>query len=149
MFGGTAAGAGAFGNAINLTTAWSVMASYEHFWTPSLRTSVYGSYVDVTHNSNAVGQICTSLLGAAFPTTQCDPNYKIWNIGSRSQWNVTKDFYVGLDVIYQHFDTATVNNGAPLAFAGSPGAGIGPGLFHTANQDAVTATWRVHRDIVP
>ena len=30
VFGGTATATGSFGNSINLTTSWSVMASYEH-----------------------------------------------------------------------------------------------------------------------
>ena len=36
-----------------LTTAWSVFASYEHFWTPSLRTSLYGSYVDYSRSDSS------------------------------------------------------------------------------------------------
>ena len=32
---------------IELTTAWGVDASYEHFWSKKWQTSLYGSYVDV------------------------------------------------------------------------------------------------------
>ena len=152
IFSGTATAAGPFGNSIQLTTAWSVFASYEHFWTPSLRTSVYGSYVAVSRNASGNAMACGSLLAAeGLPAaTPCDMNFQMWNIGSRSQWNVTKDFYVGLDVIYGKIQSASLGNGA-AAFIPSPGAttGIGAGTFHTADQDAVTATWRVHRDIVP
>src|SRR5262249_2176841 len=42
---------GVFGNnllnpmsGIQLSTAWAVAAAIEHYWTPALRTSVYGSY---------------------------------------------------------------------------------------------------------
>ena len=30
----------------------------------------------------------------------CDNNWQTWWIGSRTQWNVTKDFYMGVDVLY-------------------------------------------------
>lgn len=155
------------GNSIQLTTAWSVFASYEHFWTPALRTSLYGSYLDVSRNDagnfNAcigtgmvIGASVTGLAGSGFisPLTPCNANWQVWSVGSRSQWNVTKDFYVGVDVIYSKLNTmdvatvgvpggATFLAGANLATAKPPG-------FYTFNdQDQVSVTWRVHRDIVP
>ena len=30
----------------------------------------------------------------------CDNNWNRWWVGTRTQWNVTKDFYLGLDVDY-------------------------------------------------
>ena len=50
---------------VQLTTAWSFSAAFEHFWTPALRTSVYGSYIDVSHNATANDLMCTSALGVA------------------------------------------------------------------------------------
>jgi len=82
--------------------------------------------------------------------TQCNPDFQVWAIGSRSQWNVTKDFYVGLDVIYMKLNSASINNGAPFVPAGGvPFTGAPASNYQTADQDAVTVTWRVHRDIVP
>jgi hypothetical protein len=169
VFGGTAgatpAANNAVGNALHLTTAWSVMGSYEHFWTPSLRTSLYGSYVKVTHDDEANFLICNSLAagtanGVGF-TGGCNADFAVWNIGSRSQWNVTKDFYVGVDVIYQKFESASFNFNQPFAIntntAALPGGALTaactngkcPGIYQTGDQDAVSVTWRVHRDIVP
>ena len=44
-------------------------------------------------------------VGALLPTvrrelTGCNPGYTEWGFGSRTQWNVTKDFYMGVDVYY-------------------------------------------------
>jgi hypothetical protein len=36
----------------------------------------------------------------------CTPNFSFWQIGSRTQWNVTKDLYVGADVTYTHLNSA-------------------------------------------
>jgi hypothetical protein len=141
---------GVYGNGdVELTTAWSLFASYEHFWTPSLRTSLYGSYVDVSHNGAAVDLICTS--GGAFSVANvdagCNPDWSAWNIGARTQWDITKDLYVGLDVIYQKLNTAQINS-TGVAHLGPAGAKP-EGDYIVRDQDSWTATWRIQRSIVP
>jgi len=144
---------------VQLTTAWSVFASYEHFWTPSLRTSVYGSYIDVSHNAAANAAICGS--GATSPgagtgagnpfvaaDATCNANWSSFTIGSRSQWNITKDLYVGLDVFYAKLNSARVNAAGTATFAAPVGAKPA-GVYAVQDQDAWTATWRIQRDIVP
>ena len=44
-------------------------------------------------------------------TNGCNGDWSTWWIGSRTQWNVTKDFYMGLDVMYSKLDSATAFNG--------------------------------------
>ncbi len=41
-----------------LTTAWSVNASYEHYWTPSVHESFVGAYEAVSYNSQANAILC-------------------------------------------------------------------------------------------
>jgi len=147
---------GVFGNGTNveLTTAWSLFASYEHFWTPSLRTSVYGSYIDVTHNAAATNLICTGFDGTGTGAGTnpflngdgvCSADWSAFNIGSRTQWNITKDLYVGLDVIYQKLNTAMAGN-----VITTPAVGAKPAAdYIVKDQDSWTATWRIQRDIVP
>jgi hypothetical protein len=114
---------------IELTGAWSVNAGYEHFWNPRWRTSLYGGYTRVWYDQNAVNMInqhlptpaappgvaCgVAVEGAVFPPlainhgegNSCSPNFSFWQIGSRTQWNVTKDFFMGVDVLYTHLNTA-------------------------------------------
>jgi len=141
---------------VQLTTAWSVFASYEHFWTPSLRTSIYGSYIDVSHNAAGNAAICTSFIGNGtgqtgnpFSTSDaaCNANWSSYTIGTRSQWNITKDLYVGLDVLYAKLNSAQVNAAGTATL---PAIGAKPaGVYAVQDQDAWTATWRVQRDIVP
>jgi hypothetical protein len=81
---------------------------------------------------------------------QCNGDWSMWTVGSRSQWNVTKDFYVGVDVIYSNLNSATINNGAAFVPAANLlGTGRPALASNTADQDQVSVTWRVHRDIVP
>jgi hypothetical protein len=146
-FTGTAATPGIF----DVTTAFSVFASYEHFWTPSLRTSIYGSYLDISRGDALNTALCNSgLVFAGTPAGRgagCDMDSSYWVIGSRSQWNITKDLYVGLDVMYSKLNSASVSTANQVLI---PGAGINPaGVRNVTDQDAVSATWRIHRDIVP
>ena len=151
-FTGTSAAPGIF----EKTKSWSVMASYEHFWTPSLRTSVYGSYFNISRSDTLNDALCASGLvgtqlgatgGTASRALGCDLNSSYWALGSRTQWNITKDLYMGMDVIYSKLNTAKLNatNVVNLAAA----SGIQAGTYRVEDQSAVSATWRIHRDIVP
>jgi hypothetical protein len=153
---GTVATLGTTNNTIQLTTAWSVFASYEHFWTPALRTSIYGSYLDVSYNDVTKLQFCTAVAGALTTVSNpgaggagCSPNWSTWNIGSRSQWNITKDLYVGVDVIYSKLNTATIGGNNTFFTTAAPTGAKGPGTYTISNEDIVSTTWRIHRDIVP
>ena len=48
---------------------------------------------------------------AAIAAAGCDNNWNTYWIGSRTQWNVTKDFYMGVDVLYQKLNSGTTPNG--------------------------------------
>jgi len=136
---GCAGGAGA----VQLTTAWGVNAAYEHFWTPALRTSLIFSYFNVSYNGAANAIICGDTAGLV--TGSCSNNYSWWTVGSRSQWNVTKDFYLATDVIYMNLNTAS--SGASYLL---PAQGANPaGTYTVSNQSALGLRWRAHRDIVP
>jgi hypothetical protein len=113
---------------IDLTNAWSVNAAFEHFWNPRWRTSLYGGFTRVWYNQEAtnianqhmptppVGALVCGVpvLGAVWPPlpiangvgNSCTPNFSFYQIGSRTQWNVTSNFYMGVDVTYTHLNTA-------------------------------------------
>ena len=42
----------------------------------------------------------TIVGGLPVATAGCDMDWNTWWVGSRTQWNVTKDFYMGVDVMY-------------------------------------------------
>jgi hypothetical protein len=146
VYGGSVGG----GNAtdVQLTTAWGFAAAYEHFWTPSWRTSVHGGYFQVSYNSVANSYLCGAFVAAGVTTGfsgTCNNDYSMWQIGSRTQWNVTKDLYIGVDVIYMKLNTASEGATATIAATGAQPAGV----RRFEDQDAVAVRYRVHRDIVP
>jgi Porin subfamily len=129
---GTLAGTAA--TDLPLTTAWNINAAYEHFWNPRWRTSLYGGYAAVRYNDTAnnliVGDPNLTLVGFS-------EDWSTWWLGSRTQWNVTKDFYLGFDVLYAKLQTAPV-------FAGSLSAAAAPQPLATSttgnSASAYTAT---------
>jgi hypothetical protein len=113
---------------IHLTNAWSVNAGLEHMWNPRWRTSVYGGYTRVwydadtkvlinTHLPGAGGSIqCgVPVAGSVWPPisvvsggvgNSCSPDFSFYQIGSRTQWDISNTFYMGVDVTYTHLNTA-------------------------------------------
>ena len=98
-----------------LTTAWGVDVAYEHYWTPQWHQSLvfngmWNKYGKGTGSANSM--LCVGEgLGAGAGTTAvaaagCNNNWDIWGVGSRLQWDVTKSFYIGVEAIYQQFDSA-------------------------------------------
>ena len=146
VYGGTLTGTGTgAATDLQLTTAWGVNAAYEHFWSPRWRTSLYGGYAAVSYGDTANSLLC--LGTTAVVTNGCDNDWNTWWLGSRTQWNVTKDFYMGLDVMYSKLESATSSVSPTLgALALSPN--ISTSMFKT-DPDNWSVRFRVHRDFYP
>ena len=136
---------------VNLTSAWNVNAAYEHFWNQRWRTSVYGGYAQVMYNDQANAILC-SIEGTANGTgsgstavakPSCNNNWQTWWIGSRTQWNVSRDFYLGVDLMYAKLQSATFNQ------AGGGLGSIIPVGQNVTDVDNWQFRFRVHRDFYP
>jgi Porin subfamily len=139
VYGGTLAA----GNptSISLTTAWGIAASYEHHWNKQWQTSLYGSYADFkyggTGNALACAAMQASITAATFAS--CNNDFSYWDVGSRTQFNLDSNTYVGLDIVYQNLNTAS--SGVVL----TPAAG-GTTI---SDQHAWFGQFRVHRNFYP
>jgi len=142
-------------NSVQLTTTWSAQAAYEHFWTPSLRTSLVGAYTNISYNAAASTMVCSAAalvgtantLGGFSGDRACSPDWSSYSVSSRTQWNITKDFYVGLEGFYGHLNT--MNKGGTALYTASA-TGAQPTAVRTFDdQDVFVYRMRVHRDLVP
>ncbi|GGH23252.1 polymerase [Alsobacter metallidurans] len=85
---------------LELTTQWGLTAALLHYWTPTVRQAVYGSYVK-TDFSNAA-----SAAGAKYSTTAANVtgnyfrDWNYWAVGSNVTWSPIKDLDIGLEVQY-------------------------------------------------
>jgi hypothetical protein len=83
--------------------------------------------------------------GSLSNVQNCDPNWAIGYVGSRTQWNVTSQFYMGVDVIYTKMYTGFEGLAIYRAAAGTARPS---GLYQIQDQDNWAVTFRVHRDFV-
>jgi len=161
VYGGTIAAGNTTG--CNLTSAWGFNAGYEHYWTPAWHTSLYGAFYQVSYNSQANAMLCeisgfgNGLGGAASTTggTGCNEKWSTWGIGSRTQWDVTKTFYLGVEVLYENLHSA--QTGCATVLAGGCAGGVAGGntiAFGNAgllenNSSNWMVSVRAHRDFLP
>lgn len=129
-----------------LTTAWSITTGLEHNWTPALQTSVYGAYLKVDYNPTATSFFCvtgtTAAVQSAFNSlSNCNPDYSLWYVGSRTQWKPVKDLSLGIDVMYTHINSGFEGT-ASLAANGARPAGI----YSLGDQGIVSVTARAQKN---
>lgn len=155
VFGG--AGKNANGvSSLELTKAWGGTLAFEHYWTPSLRTSWVAGYLSVEYNDAAkglianLGQRCMGSGVTLFNTNanprNCDPDWSMWRLASRTMWNPVANLDVGLEVAYTNVDTA--NSGSLAKVTASNGSGLA-GNYVMDDNSYWTATFRVQRNFWP
>ena len=141
-----------------LTTAWGFNASYEHYWTPSVHELFFGGYYAVNYNQgtgSANSMLCAmegnavGVGGGAVAGAGCNNNWSTSFVGSRLQWDVTKSFYLGIEGIYDHMDSASVTTSGAI-----PGGTTNPLSFGSAtvvepHANVWTVSVRMHKDFLP
>jgi hypothetical protein len=150
---------------VHLTEAWAIDAAYDHFWTPAFKTSVYGHYMKMNYDADANAAICnmqnntfgpglqtnpalaTTHTGALTNVTACNNDWGMWTLGSRTQYNFTPAFYVGLDVTYSQLMSASKGGTAfytPIANTEKPAS-----TYNITNVGDWAFRFRIHREILP
>ena len=141
------------GSNVELTRTWSVFTAYQHIWTPNWRTSVYGGYLDVNYDSTAQSMLCSGAggtFGSVFAVTAaagtpCNPNFHVWQAGTRTQWNPVSQLDVGVDVLYSKLQ---VDDAGSLVSLGANGARPA-GTYTLSDQDVWSVMFRVQRNFWP
>jgi hypothetical protein len=156
IFGNLAATGGATGH--QLTTAWTIGAGIEHYWTPALRSSVYGNYTATTYNGTARTLFCASpqspirTAAGVAPTgaaalAGCNPDFNVWNVGTRTIWNPVPNLDVGLEVMYTKIETKHDPALTRFNFAGAGGRAVG--LYVPSSEGVISGLFRIQRNFWP
>ena len=149
---------------MELSTSWTVLASYLHYWTPEWRSAVFGSYGEIAFpqnartalgliNFNGIGNPVTAPAAFAFSNQLRDTNQVV--VGGNVIWSPVKDLDIGIEALYTRVSlnngrtvdqnrnpgqtVANVVNGVPVNAAGAP-------VATTSFADAVQVRMRVQRD---
>jgi hypothetical protein len=149
------------GTGVAQPEGFQINAAIQHFWTPMLRTSVFGGYVELDFGTNGVANspatlFCTGLatpgaVGAVggggvgtSPLVVCDPTFALWQIGTRTIWSPVRNLDIGVEVLYSRLDQNMVgawNLGASGARAA--------GLYEARDQDTWSGLIRFQRNFWP
>ena len=150
----------------NLTSAWGFNAGYEHYWTPAWHTSLYGAWYQVSYNAQSNAMLCAIAgfgngLGGtlAIASPGCNNNWSTWGIGSRTQWDVTKTFYLGVEVLYSQLNsaktgcgnltTSALSGGCNGSVAGGNSYAFGGASLAESSSSSWMVSVRAHRDFLP
>lgn len=134
------------GSDLDLTTAWSVTAGVEHNWNPAWRTSLYGGYENISYNQNATAEICAGLApggagaftsAGGFTPANCNPDFSFWQIGSRTIWTPATGLELGLDILYNHINSAFEG---PVTV--SANGTVPSGLFSARDQNVLSGVFQ-------
>jgi hypothetical protein len=105
---------------LQLTTAWNVYAAIQHYWTPDVRTSLYGGYLNYKANSSDIDTfLCAETgqhilapggsTGHVFGAGCTD--WTAWQIGSRTIWNPVKNLDIGVEALYTDLSKSAFGGG--------------------------------------
>lgn len=132
------------GTNLELTTAWGFRGAYVHNWSPTLETSVFGSYTRIDYNGNASSMICANQAAVAGVTANgytCNPDFNIWQIGSRTGWTPVRNLTFSAEVMYTVLDQSNTGSVTlPVTAASKPA-----GLYDYKDQGIVSGNLRVRR----
>ena len=128
---------------LQTTKAWWVSSGYQHAWTPTFKSSIFGAYTGIDFNGTAQRQIANVVCGNP-NAGNCNPDYSYWLVGSRLfLWTPVPQLDIGLDVIYWKFNSA---------FKGSTDRAVGApfaGLKKIGNNDTWVANLQITRSFWP
>ncbi|CAH1665400.1 porin [Chelatococcus asaccharovorans] len=76
---------------IEKTKGWNVLGNLIHYWTPSLRSTLFGSFWQIDYGSTVTNNTVFR-------------DYKIYQAGSALIWSPVKAMDIGVEVLYAKFD---------------------------------------------
>jgi len=83
---------------------------------------------------------------AALATAGCNMDWSFWALGSRTQWNVTPDFYMGVEAAFMNLNSAHMPAGVAVLVAD----GTKPaGMYKISDEGVWLFRFRVHKDFYP
>jgi len=85
---------GADGRArLELSQTWAVTAAYTHYWTPTIRQSIFGGYSEVSYGRGSVPLLYAGAIAGA-------TNYYEFQVGTQLVWSPVKDLDIGAEFQY-------------------------------------------------
>jgi hypothetical protein len=151
VFGGVGPAAGG-STELELTEAWGGSLAFQHYWTPSLRTSWVFGYMSVEYSDAAkvlIGNLGARCIGTNIVSNNsafCDPDFSTWRVSSRTVWNPVRNLDVGAEIAYTEVNTAF---GGAVGTLTASNTGLAAGRYLMEDQGVWSAALRVQRSFWP
>ena len=81
---------------IGLSKATGAFAGFQHYWVPTVRSALFGSYLQITNPA------------AAQALTAGADNAKVWDVGFNTIWSPVKALDIGAEVVYTNLNLSGV-----------------------------------------
>jgi len=81
---------------IALAKATGAFAGFQHYWVPTVRSALFGSYMQITNPA------------AAQALTAGADNAKVYDIGFNTFWSPVKALDIGAEIVYTHLNLSGV-----------------------------------------
>lgn len=130
----------------DLTEGWAVLAAFRHFWTPSLRSTIFGHYTKLEYGTSGNARMCTTPSGGAgqiVAVANCNFDFATMQIGGNTIWSPVRNLDIGVEVLYSRLET---NLGAVTI--GNTGARPA-GTYTAGTEDTISGTVRFQRNFWP
>jgi hypothetical protein len=114
----------AAGTGIVKSKAWSVHGGFRHFWTPALRSAIWGKYVNI--DSPGVAGFAGNALN----------DIRFWQVGVNTIWSPVRNLDLGVEVVYSNLSART---------SGAGYSGVQAGQV-IGNANAWSGMFRVQRN---
>jgi hypothetical protein len=134
---------------ISMPSGYQFTVAAQHFWTPGLRTSVFGGYLNWKYDDAANFALCNgAAIGAATPKgagSNCNFSFAGWQVGTRTIWSPVANLDIGVEVLYSKIDQQHEGFWTFASANGSRPAGS----YQAADADMWTGTVRFTRNFWP
>jgi hypothetical protein len=146
------------GSGIELTTAWSVQGGYAHYWSPSLNTTLFAGYANVSYDGAAKSYFSGAVCGVAgtgaaaqaavsfglggVGANTCNPNWSYLETGIKSAWTPVPGLTFSTETLYTYVWSGFAGGASILSSA--PGARP-TGTYNVSNQGIWSSYFRVQR----
>jgi hypothetical protein len=138
------------GSGIELTTAWSVQAGYDHQWSPSLNTSLFAGYSNITYDTGATSYFAGAACGsagsgaAAQAGINCKSNWGNIAAGLRTSWAPASGLTLSVQTMYNYVWSGFTGTGNVF---GGPSAARAADSYNFANQGIWSSYLRINRTL--
>ena len=119
---------------IETLKSWDVAAIYTHYWSPEWRHSFLATYgrIEGTATSKALAWSQAGAFGDA----------TVWNVGTQLAWLPTRNFEIGVDVLYARVEQDIRRLTGANTVAGSAGAYTNtPGVYTSSVTREKSGNW--------